>query len=642
MKNVLNGLTRALGRSTVLATAAVLALGATAAQAGVPYPTKATPQARDLGAATDAAITVTVSLKHRDADKLESLAASLYTPGDAQFHKFLSSAEFHQRFDPSAESIAKVTAWLQKAGLSVKHEGGHMLEVTGSAAQLQAAFGVGLRAYEVPAHGKSAAYRFHAATGAPSIAQADVAALVDSVVGLDSFPRYAPNSHRASPAMMQLVRSSSAKKGATGNRPGEWTVNDLASYYNVTPLYDAGVHGEGQTIAIVTLANFTPSDAFQYWSDAGLTVDQNRLRIVNIDGGPGPVSDAGGSGETTLDVEQSGGLAPAADMIVYMSPNTDHSFTHAFAKAVNDNVAGSISVSWGEFEWFETLGRTKARRGNVEYLKAFNEIFLQAAVQGQSMIAASGDEGAYEANRALPAPQFTETLSVGSPGSSPWITAAGGTTVPTTLNFSNGVSITVSTEQAWGWDYLRPLCQSLGLDDFQCGIWGAGSGGGVSSYFRIPSYQKKVDGMRVTEAGQSLIDTSTGIDYVDLPAGFAGRNVPDVSLNADPETGYIIDYTDENGNYGTLDFYGGTSFVAPQLNGIAALVAQNAGGRVGLLNFPIYQYARKASGWTGKNAPFNDITAGDNWFYSGVAGYDQATGVGTLNVANFAKKVAGQ
>jgi subtilase family serine protease len=213
---------------------------------------------------------------------------------------------------------------------------------------------------------------------------------------------------------------------------------------------------------------------------------------------------------------------------------------------------------------------------------------------------------------------------------------------PPAPQMPQSTSITVPTEQAWGWDYLRPLCQSLGLSDVDCGIWGAGGGGGVSVFFRIPSYQKKVDGMRVSEAGQSMIDTSTGTDYFDLPAGFAGRNVPDVSLNADPETGYIVDYTDENGNYGTQDFFGGTSFVAPQLNGITALLAQNAGGRIGLLNFPLYQYARKASGWTGKKAPFNDITAGDNWFYQGEPGYDQATGVGTLNVANFAAKLAGQ
>jgi subtilase family serine protease len=640
MKFVKGGLMR-VGRTSVLGAAAAMALGATAAYA-TPYPTKATPAARDIGASNDAAITVTVSLKNRDAEKLGKFLESLYTPGDAQYHKFLSAKEFHERFDPSAESVAKAAAYFQKAGLSVKQDG-HMLEVTGSAKALQAAFGVPLREYEVPAQGRNAAYRFHAAVGEPTVAAADVAALVDSVVGLDNVPRYAPNSARAAAGVKRMAAAKT--NAATGNRPGEWTVNDLAAHYNVTPMYDAGVHGEGRTIAIVTLASFTPKDAFDYWADAGLTVDPNRIKVVDIDGGPGPVSDAGGSGETTLDVEQSGGLAPAAGMIVYQAPNTDHSFLHAFAKAVNDNKADAISVSWGEFEWFETLGRTKARRGNILNLKAFNQIFMQAAAQGQSLFAAQGDFGAYEANRALGVPQYNPVLSVGSPASSPWITSAGGTTLPGTMVFNVNNSpfpITIAQEQAWGWSYLHPLCQALGYDDLSCGIWGAGGGGGVSSYFPLPSYQKKVAGMRVTEAGQSVVDTTTGTTYVDLPAGFAGRNVPDVSLNADPETGYIVLYTNEAGQQQLEDFYGGTSFVAPQLNGLAALIVQNAGARVGLLNYPLYDLARKKASYKGATAAFNDITAGDNWFYTGAAGYDQASGVGTLNVANFAAQIAGK
>ena len=90
----------------------------------------------------------------------------------------------------------------------------------------------------------------------------------------------------------------------------------------------------------------------------------------------------------------------------------------------------------------------------------------------------------------------------------------------------------------------------------------------------------------------------------------------------------------------TLDFYGGTSFVAPQLNGIAALVQQKAGGRVGLLDFPLYLLARQSSSYTSAKAPLGDIEAGDNWFYQGAPGYDQGSGVGVLNVANFAAAVA--
>ncbi|MGH8303595.1 MAG: hypothetical protein ACRET5_19280, partial [Steroidobacteraceae bacterium] len=81
--------------------------------------------------------------------------------------------------------------------------------------------------------------------------------------------------------------------------------------------------------------------------------------------------------------------------------------------------------------------------------------------------------------------------------------------------------------------------------------------------------------------------------------------------------------------------WGGTSFVAPQLNGMTALIDQASGGRVGLLNPVVYPLQQLTRYWWGPK-PFNDITAGDNWFYQGIPGYDDGAGIGTLNVANLA------
>jgi subtilase family serine protease len=645
MTSQIHGLTKALARTTLIAAAAVLALGATAAQA-VPFPTAATPAPRDIGHATDAAMTVTVMLKSRDEAGMNQLAAQLYTPGHPQFHQFLSAEQFHQRFDPSAASVSAATTYFRQHGLTVRQEG-NLLHVTGAAASHEAAFGVALHQFEVPAHGKNAAFRFHAAMAPAKIGSPAVAALVEAVVGLDNHPHFAPNVKQV-PASIKQAAKPAARKMDGGNAPGFWTVNDLAAYYNVNPLYAAGFHGEGKTIGIVTLASFTPADAFQYWSENGLAVDPARLTVVDIDGGPGPVCDSCGSNETTLDVEQSGGLAPAANMIVYQAPNTNKAFLLAFSKAVNANVADSISVSWGGFEWFETLTRPHGRYGDRSYLKAFDKVFLQAAIQGQSLIAAQGDAGAYEANRALPVWQgFDPVLSVGGPAASPWITSAGGTTLPGTQVYSvNGAPypVTIANEQAWGWRYLTDFCAAIGYDPVSCGIFPAGGGGGVSSWHALPSYQKNVMGMRVTEAGQAVVDETTTPPtvYVELPAGFAGRNVPDISLNADPQTGYIVDYTNESGGYGQYAYYGGTSFVSPQLNGLAAVIGQRIGGRVGLLNFPLYRMATHKSAYYGPQHPFNDIKDGDNWFYAGMAGYDQASGIGTLNVANFADVLASE
>ncbi len=121
-----------------------------------------------------------------------------------------------------------------------------------------------------------------------------------------------------------------------------------------------------------------------------------------------------------------------------------------------------------------------------------------------------------------------------------------------------------------------------------------------------------------------------------LPAYFAGRNIPDVSFNADPQTGYVLFYTSDETGFGTDTFSGGTSFVAPQLNGVIALIGEYVHGRVGLLNIPLYAAAQAANAYTGKSAPFNVIQYGNNDFYVGRDGYSPAAGIGTLDVAHFA------
>jgi subtilase family serine protease len=263
-------------------------------------------------------------------------------------------------------------------------------------------------------------------------------------------------------------------------------------------------------------------------------------------------------------------------------------------------------------------------------------------VQGQSFFASSGDGGAYDANDSsfAPVPQFTKVLSVDFPSSSSWISAAGGTTLPgpQTFVFSDGSTFTVHVpkERVWGWDYLIPLCDSLGLDPVSCGIFPAGAGGGVSAYVPLPFYQLLMP-TKTTEPNQQLIDTSTHTTIVTLPSHYRGRNVPDVSMNADPDTGYIIVYTSSvDGGPFVYDFFGGTSFVAPQLNGVAALLGQSVHSRLGLFNVPLYLAASTQAGYAGPDAPLRDIKAGNNWFYKGEPGYDQGSGVGSLDVANFA------
>ena len=629
--------------------AAVLASVTAAASAGMPYPHAGTPQPQDAGALSlargNGTMTVTVALKLRQADELERLVRDLHTPGHASFHRFLSPAQFQQRFAPSRDTVDQAIAHFRQAGLSATLEAGSLLRVTGSTAAMEKAFNVQLHAFDVPAHGKSGGYRFRAPVGEPSVSSAAVASKVDAIIGLDDRPRFRP--HLRKPAIAQasnpMARALRAPSVNAGNDPGNWTVTDLAQYYNVQPLYDKGVHGEGRTIGIVTLASMTPSDAFAYWNSLGLATNPKRLKIVDVDGGPGVPSDDSGSVETTLDVEQSGGIAPGAKVIVYQAPNTDQGFIDAFVKAINDNTADSISVSWGLWEWFDTQSQVNVpgKKNTVDALHAYNNLFLQAAVQGQSLFAASGDDGAYDVNNAgiAPVPDYSRTLSVDSPSSSPWITAAGGTTLPGDQLYSGGVTINIPHERVWGWDYLTDLCASLGYDPVSCGIFPAGGGGGVSAYVPMPFYQEWVSGTRRTEPGQTLTDNTTTppSTVVALPGNYRGRNVPDVSLNADPNTGYIVTYTSDASGFGITNYYGGTSFVAPQLNGITALLAQRVKGRIGLLNVPLYALAATPFAYGNPYAPLRDIESGNNWFYKGRAGYDQGSGVGTLDVNNLAQ-----
>jgi hypothetical protein len=203
------------------------------------------------------------------------------------------------------------------------------------------------------------------------------------------------------------------------------------------------------------------------------------------------------------------------------------------------------------------------------------------------------------------------------------------------------LDIKVPKKRVWGWDYLEPLCAHFNLDPIDCGIFPAGTGGRVSFLFGEPVCQTLKPGTQHTQPGQRWV-LGPGIDGFDplkfnLPTRFSGRNVPDVSFNADPETGYVILYTSDVDGPRVEAFFGGTSFVSPQLNGITALLGQSLHGiRLGLLNYPLYSLALTGQAYGGPHPPLHAILDGNNWFYNGRNGYSPAVGLGTLDVTNFA------
>jgi len=155
----------------------------------------------------------------------------------------------------------------------------------------------------------------------------------------------------------------------------------------------------------------------------------------------------------------------------------------------------------------------------------------------------------------------------------------------------------------------------------------------------LPFYQYGIPGIASTAFGQTQLDYSQSPPafVVTLPGGYQGRNVPDLSLNSDPQTGYQVYYTDDQGVFSVQTGWGGTSFAAPEFNGVTALFNQAVGHRVGLLNFALYSLVRSGAAYHGFEAPLRDISAGDNWYYYAHGGYDQATGLGVPDVANLLK-----
>jgi kumamolisin len=638
--------------------AAAVGLALFGAAAAAPYP-HGPVAAVDLGPASSyadsAKVTVTVALKLRNTEQLEQRIQEIYTRGSPQYRQFMTPEQFRSEFGPSAATIAAATKQFEAAGLTVTQSSTAHLQVSGTAAQIEKAFAIELHSYEVAATAKNAEYRFRAPLGAPH-APAAIADSVRAVLGLDTRPRLTPRLRN--PLRVPLHSPSNSNGAGTADPPGSWTVLDYAQYYDLNPLYRQGLTGKGRTIGIVTLASFTQSDAYNYWSAVGVNVLPNRISEVQVDGGAGPPSDAAGSDETTLDVEQSGGLAPGAKIIVYIAPNTNQGFADAFAAAIDANRADTVSTSWGEWEGFDGSNPVVGN-GNItdpvtgqptDILQATDDLLAQAASQGQTWFAASGDSGGYDTAGALPIEpspgqpdSFNPVLSVDDPAMQRYITAGGGTTVAGTQNYlvpsGETVSITIKQEQAWGWDYLQPLCDALGLNAIDCGTYPVGTGGGVSIYFKRPFYQWFTPGMVDTVPGQVLsqLTPAPAQKLYKLPARFPGRNVPDISTNADPQTGYIYYYSPSDPSNGPPGFFqaGGTSFVAPELNGVTNLFVQALRHRIGLFNPPMYLISSFPGSRQGRNAAFRDITRGDNWFWFGRRGYDQATGLGVPDWANF-------
>ncbi len=556
----------------------------------------------------------------------EAQAVAIQTPGSPSYHHFLSEQQFVQSYGPTDAQLNSVKANLRNMGFTVGYVyGNHLaIEATATAAATESALGVHLQRFTLRG-------RTGIASTTPVTLPAELAGVVRAVGGIDTLTHAHPM--HTIKAFGRAATPQAAPAQLVGGTPGNYLPADYASFYDVNPLYKKGYSGRGSTIGIVTLNTFNPADAYLFWQEIGLTVSPNRITMVNVDGGEAALSSADGEGETDLDVEESGALAPNAKVRVYVAPVTTNSnFLNAFEEAASENIADTVSTSWGQPELNFFRNQATGAAADTSVLLAFHDAFLEMALQGQTVFAATGDSGSFDtvadcspyAGAPSPAtPVCNAPYAIDSPSSDPLVTAAGGTTLPYTADFGDGILINIPTEQAWSWDYISNAAAAAGVpnDIPVADVFSVGGGGGVSSYWGLPWYQFFTPGITLTKPGQVFTeDTGSGpVVQNTLPAFYLGRNTPDVATDADSESGY--QYIEEGQ---VINYYGGTSFVAPQLNGVAALFVEGLGQRVGQLSPALYQLGSSVT---------RGIKAGDNWGYAASGGYDNASGLGALDAA---------
>jgi subtilase family serine protease len=481
---------------------------------------------------------------------------------------------------------------------------------------------------------------------------------VAAILGLTNYDAFTSNTvHMLDGVQATVPGNGDACMALTSLPDACHTPGSFASDYNLAPLYAQGAVGAGQTVGVVTLAALDVGAPEDFWSGPlGLPPDDRTVTVDDVDGGPGAPSIAAGTDETDLDVEQAGGVAPGADVIVYQAPPTDSGFVDAFLTAASQDVADSVSTGWGNSET-AVQSSVATGSGSPGFQAAFDEAFLEMAAQGQSSFAATGDSGAYLAYVDV----GTTNLSVGSPADSPFTTAVGGTTLPWSATFTGpdgSAVVNVPAQRTWGWDYLWPAIATVaGAPEASVVDEALGGGtGGFSALEPTPSYQQSVSGTSSFSAVGYLSPTDyQEVDGLALPtqwdfdgappvvAGSAsGRAVPDLSADADPETGYLV-YAPSFAAIGQAVLqggYGGTSFVAPQLSGSTAVIDSLLGHRVGLWNPAIYSWATRSG--SPLTALDQSGTGSDNLYYTGTPGtvYNPGSGLGYPDLSALAADFA--
>jgi kumamolisin len=637
------------------------------------------PDATNTGQLSTAQMSVDVVLQPSNQNALSSLLTDLYTPGSGEYQDWLSAGQFNADFAPSQASQNAVTAYLENQGLTVQATvTPFLVRAVGTSAQIDAAFDTTVDNY------RSAMGEKFFANNSPVSVPSDLASSIIGVVGLTNTVRLQSDTQvtAANPdtsaengngnghggngepsceipypktlSELEAIPANGPFNGYGGG-PGcsGLTPSQTNSVYNAPHAGSRGA-GAGATVAVFELSAYNQSD-INTWAKTFYGASYHpRLDNINVDGGPlapntkqCPTGDTcyygyGGDIEVEADIEQDLTVAPDANsFLVYNAPNdqTGQTELDEYATIAKQDVADSISSSWGECE----------PDSGLDYAEAENILFEQMAAQGQSMFSSAGDTGAFDCLRDGTFSDWP-ALEVDDPASQPWVTSVGGTSFESfdpgtnpTPSYPNGVEAVWNTlDVCSGND--SSTATSTGI--VNCDDYGAG-GGGHSIFWSMPRYQR----------GPGVVSAYTVSGPSNCALAAAGqdcREVPDISANADPLTGYAEyctgssyvspnptgpDYT--SACYGMTPtpgapgwfHIGGTSLSAPLWAAVFADRDAFHGYRSGNANYVLYSLFDNPST---SAADFHDLsgagqTSNNNGFYPVTPGYNEATGIGTPN-----------
>ena len=595
---------------------------------------------------------------------LRQLISDLHTPGTASYHKWLTPDQFGKQFGPSDQDITTVETWLTGHGFSVTkvNPGNQTIEFSGNVAQMRSAFHTQIHKYEV--NGET----HYANANDPQIPAA-LAPVVGGFVALNNFhaKSYAKNLGKAAYDPKTDKATPQWTTGNSNNLSFVLSPADYAVQYDLNPLYSAStpITGAGQSIAIVNESNINIYLVNQFRSLFGLPVNPPQVIIdgndPGIDGINNPDGPNGASIEAYLDVEWSGAVAPQAtiDLVIAGDTALEAGLFLAAEHAVYGNVAPIVSLSFGNCE--ANLGTTNA---------FLNNLWEQAAAQGITVMVSSGDNGSAGCDNDDVQEYAINGQAVSGFASTPYNVAVGGTDFyysaysqglsaviaqlptywnETPSNATPAVSIVKAIpEQPWNASQYGLTLSTLeaGAAPSSTSI-AAGSGGASSIYTTKPAWQKGF-GDAVRDIPDLSLFASSGSNASFYPECFQDGDCQPVS----------------SGGTVQITGVGGTSASAPAFAGIMALVNQKY-GRQGQADFVLYPLATQFP------AAFNDVKNGTNTVpcavgstdcitvtnpitvtdpnlgeategeigtgttaeYNAAAGYDLASGLGTVDAA---------